>query len=201
MDIFYDLPDLNRIFPAIRLHTAAAVNTEWCKKGNGVKEAMLSVHYPAAFRLQETMASELLRPVRSDCGQQDASVGFVLCQLFNFFQRHHHVLLLFCLSARKRKGRILKIKIPSRTDFIWSEICQGQDRNSDLPYHPRCHLASRNLPLWYGCPVLFSEYQHIPGNWRMPPRRRILGHPAFDCALSGPFNKLRSDGSQPSVSL
>lgn len=28
MDIFYDLPDLNRIFPAIRLHTAAAVNTE-----------------------------------------------------------------------------------------------------------------------------------------------------------------------------
>jgi len=85
---------------------------------NGVKEAMLSVHYPAAFRLQETMASELLRPVRSDCGQRDASVGFVLCQLFNFFQRHHHVLLLFCLSARKRKGRILKIKIPSRTDFI-----------------------------------------------------------------------------------
>lgn len=81
MDIFYDLPDLNRIFPAIRLHTAAAVNTEWCKRGNGVKEAMLSVHYPAAFRLQETMASELLRPVRSDCGQQDASVGFVLCQL------------------------------------------------------------------------------------------------------------------------
>ena len=35
MDIFYDLPDLNRIFPAIRLHTAAAVNTEWCKRGNG----------------------------------------------------------------------------------------------------------------------------------------------------------------------
>ena len=50
-----------------------------------------------------------------------------------------------------------------------------------------------------GDPVRLAGYLHIPGNWRMPPRRRILHRPAasgklpravFDCALSGPFDNL-----------
>jgi len=58
-------------------------------------------------------------------------------------------------------------------------------------------LSSAVPPCFRGWTLLSTEYQHIPGNWRMPTRRRILGLPAFDCALSGPFNELR----RPALSI
>jgi hypothetical protein len=46
------------------------------------------------------------------------------------------------------------------------------------------------------------EYQHIPGNLRMPHVAEYWAGYAFDCALGGPFNKLRSAGfSAPRLSV
>lgn len=52
--------------------------------------------------------------------------------------------------------------------------------------------------------VRFTEYHHIPDLSRVShvaEYSAVSSLPAFDCALRGPFNKLRSDGSQPPVSL
>ena len=61
-------------------------------------------------------------------------------------------------------------------------------RTNNLNY-PRCHLEF-TIKL-----VRLAGYQHIPGKWRMPTRRRILWISGwminpFDCALSGPFDNL-----------
>jgi len=52
--------------------------------------------------------------------------------------------------------------------------------------NPRCHPVSR-------LPVLLAEYQHTPGNLRMPSRHGILGSHTFDHALGGPFSNLHFD--------
>ena len=74
---------------------------------------------------------------------------------------------------------------------------------------PRCHLASGNFPkqpfpngnrLRYFKNIL-PALLGIPSYSRQLTcalRRRILGIPAFDCALRGPFDKLRPTGSQHS---
>ena len=78
-----------------------------------------------------------------------------------------------------------------------------------LHHTPRCHLASGNFPkqpfpngnrLRYFKNIL-PALLGIPSYSRQLTyalRRRILGIPAFDCALHGPFDKLRPTGSQHS---
>ena len=52
--------------------------------------------------------------------------------------------------------------------------------------------------IWENDPPRLTEYYHIPGNLRMPYVAGYLADIAFDCALRGPFNKLRPAGSQRS---
>ena len=62
--------------------------------------------------------------------------------------------------------------------------------------NPRCHLALRAKN-----PSRFMEYQHTPGNSRVPNVAEYSAF-AFGCALRGPFNMLRSAGfSAPRLSV
>lgn len=59
---------------------------------------------------------------------------------------------------------------------------------TDLKSVPRCHLASGETPALSEILTYFRQLTYA--------LRRRYSAAAFDCALHGPFNRLRSAGSQ-----
>ena len=74
------------------------------------------------------------------------------------------------------------------SDRIW--FCQGRALNSKLPA----------VPPWFTVwPVHLAEYLHIPGNWRMPSRHRILDTRKYLslCPLRSIWQTASRPGSHP----